>query len=115
MRCPFMRFRARLGIMITAMVFTGTLYAFFGDQIKAKIQNLWVELSPEQAASDHIPLPSFAPMVKRIEPAILVITTEAVVKQERQQLPPELENSPFRDFFPFFQQQGPQEYKTKGQ
>ncbi len=95
--------------------------AFFGNgQTQIKPNNsLWTELTSQEQNVDRINLPSFAPLVKRVAPAVLVVTTESVVKQSKQQLPPEIERSPLRDFYRFFGPQGGgqgmPEQKTKGQ
>ncbi len=79
---------------------------------------LWMELSAEDAQKSQINIPSLAPLVQKVEPAVLVVTTESVFQQQNAQLPPGFERGPFGDFFRFFgpQQQGPMhEQKTKGQ
>lgn len=75
------------------------LVAFFGDKPTLKpasTNDLWVEMSAEQAKSSIIPIPSLAPLVNRVKPSVLVITTESV-SQGRQQMPPG-----FEDLFRFF-------------
>lgn len=79
------------------------LVAFFGDKptIAPKANDLWVEMSSEQAKAAIIPLPSLAPLVNRVKPAVLVVTTESITQPGRQlQLPPG-----FEDFFRMPQQQ----------
>ncbi len=53
-------------------------------------------MTQEQAKSSIIPLPSLAPLVNRVKPAVLVVTTEAE-SNVNQQIPPG-----FEDFFRFF-------------
>src|SRR3989338_9067016 len=75
------------------------LLAFFGDKPTlpaSKNNDIWVEMTPEQVKSFIIPIPSLAPLVNRVKPAVLVVTTESVT-QTRQQIPPG-----FEDFFRFF-------------
>lgn len=65
-----------------------------------KDTSLWVEITPEQAKSSMIAIPSLAPLVNRVKPAVLVVTTESMTKPGRQlMLPPG-----FEDFFQMPQQ-----------
>lgn len=65
-----------------------------------KDTSLWMEITPEQAKSSLIPIPSLAPLVNRVKPAVLVVTTESINKQGRQlMLPPG-----FEEFFQMPQQ-----------
>ncbi|MEI6790986.1 MAG: trypsin-like peptidase domain-containing protein, partial [Myxococcaceae bacterium] len=72
------------------------LVAFFGDKpalTPSTTNNIWVEITPEQAKSFMIPVPSLAPLVNRVKPAVLVVTTESIT-QNQLQIPPG-----FEDFF----------------
>src|SRR5262245_53332424 len=51
------------------------------------LKNLWREISDAQAAKQAIPIPSWSPLVKRAQPAVLVITTEVLVEREFPDLP----------------------------
>jgi serine protease Do len=65
-----------------------------------KDTSLWVEIPPEQVKTSIIPIPSLAPLVNRVKPAVLVVTTESLSKPSRQlMLPPG-----FEDFFQIPQQ-----------
>ncbi len=90
-------------IVLAVTVPSFWLVAFFGDKptlSPSKATDLWVELTPEQAKSSIIPIPSLAPLVNRVKPAVLVVTTESVTQPNRQlQLPPG-----FEDFFRMPQQ-----------
>jgi serine protease Do len=60
------------------------------------------------AAYDQGPLTSFAPVVKRVMPAIVNISSSKMVKSQQQQLPPGLFDDPFfRQFFGRMPQQQP--------
>ena len=60
------------------------------------------------AAYDQGPLASFAPVVKRVMPAIVNISSSKMVKSQQQQLPPGLFDDPFfRQFFGRMPQQQP--------
>ena len=86
-------------IVVTVTLSLVFLVAFFGDKptlSAAKSNDIWVEMTPEQVKSFIIPIPSLAPLVNRVKPAVLVVTTESVT-QTRQQIPPG-----FEDFFRFF-------------
>ncbi|HXW60555.1 MAG TPA: trypsin-like peptidase domain-containing protein, partial [Myxococcota bacterium] len=48
---------------------------------------LWREISDAQAKKQSLKIPSWAPMVERAQPAVLVITTEAVVEQPVMEFP----------------------------
>ncbi len=75
------------------------LVGFFGDKpaVTPSIANeLWVEITPEQSKNSIIPIPSLAPLVNRVKPAVLVVATESVM-QRNQQVPPG-----FEDLFRFF-------------
>jgi serine protease Do len=78
-----------------------SLTGFFGDKKMAvtKSNELWVELEAGQADQFKIPIPSLAPLVRRVEGSVLVVKSEFASK--RQQLPQGLEDSPFGDL-PFF-------------
>ncbi|MCA9507466.1 MAG: hypothetical protein KC505_03470, partial [Myxococcales bacterium] len=66
-------------------------------------QNLWRELSDKQAQAQKIEISSWAPLVEKSQPAVVVITTEALVQQPAMEFPglP----GPFR-FFPPEKQRG---------
>src|SRR3989338_10671661 len=86
-------------IVVTVTLSLVFLVAFFGDKptlSAAKSNDIWVEMTPEQVKSFIIPIPSLAPLVNRVKPAVLVVTTESVT-QAQQQIPPG-----FEDFFRFF-------------
>ncbi|MEI6805897.1 MAG: trypsin-like peptidase domain-containing protein [Myxococcaceae bacterium] len=92
-------------ILILIPVLSASLFlvAFFGDKpalSPSKTGDLWVEMTAEQARSSIIPLPSLAPLVNRVKPAVLVVTTESVTQPGRQpQVPPG-----FEEFFRMPQQ-----------
>jgi serine protease Do len=97
-------------------------YGFFGSNApgQTSTNSLWVELSAENAKLNQINIPSLAPLVKKAAPAVLVVTTESVVKQQQMQMPPGFEQGPMGDFFRFFGPgPGPRgqmpEQKSKGQ
>lgn len=72
------------------------LVAFFGDKpalTPSTTNNVWVEMTPEQAKNFMIPVASLAPLVNRVKPAVLVVTTESIA-QNQLQVPPG-----FEDFF----------------
>src|SRR6516225_4108667 len=96
------------GLALVATIGMGTAQAFFGKKPSAQVEakNLWTELPDSVAQKERIQLPSLAPLIERASPAVLVVTTEAVTKVEREGVPPELENHPFREFFRFFGPQG---------
>lgn len=58
---------------------------------------LWRELSEEQAKKRSLNIPSWAPLVEASQPAVVVITTEAVVEQPPLEVPG---GGPFRFFMP---------------
>ena len=73
--------------------------AFFGDKpsvLPSETNDIWTEITPEQAKSSIIPIPSLAPLVNRVKSAVLVVTTESTSKRQ-QHVPPG-----FEDFFRFF-------------
>ncbi len=105
------------GLLIAGLA-AYNLDSFFGTKTPARgtTKNLWVELSPDDVKKDLIQIPSLAPLIKRVEDAVLVVTTEAIIKQPQMQLPPGMEQGPFKDFFRFFGQPNDQEdRKAKGQ
>ncbi|MEM7588707.1 MAG: trypsin-like peptidase domain-containing protein [Myxococcota bacterium] len=55
----------------------------------------------QQCASGYS-LISLAPVVKEIAPAVLAVSTESLVSSPSRNIPPQLEGSPFEDFFRFF-------------
>jgi serine protease Do len=61
-------------------------------------KNIWREISESQAQKQSLQMPSWAPLVEKAQPAIVVIRTEAVVEQPNLELPglP----GPFRYFIP---------------
>lgn len=69
----------------------------------------------QQCASSYS-LMSLAPIVKEIAPAVLAVSTEALVSSPSRNIPPELEGSPFEDFFHFFgpQRQQPSKRHVEG-
>lgn len=104
--------------IILSIIFTlsSGSFAFFGSETSKSTQNnLWVEKGSDDDAT-AIKLPSLAPLVKRAEDAVLVVTTESVVKNEAPMLPPGFERGPFKDFFRNFgPPMGMPEQKRKGQ
>lgn len=96
-----------------ALTFTYTS-AFFGSKPSSSQSvpnSLWVELKTDDAQKVSIALPSLAPLVKRVDPAVLVVTTESVVKRQEMQIPPG-----FEFFFGPQQRNQPlPEQKSKGQ
>src|SRR5438046_585949 len=114
MKKPWIFIPLLLGTSIVLVSITG----FFGDKNTpaAKPNALWVELDNSQADQLRIPIPSLAPLVRRVEGAVLVVTTESVIKGQSQQMPPGFERGPFGDFFRFFGPQGPvPDRKARGQ
>jgi serine protease Do len=106
--------------LLSLTLITLIVSGFFGSKPLSLFSKdaLWMELSVEDAQKSQINIPSLAPLVQKVEPAVLVVTTESVIQQQSAQLPPGFERGPFGDFFRFFgpQQQGPMpEQKTKGQ
>lgn len=61
----------------------------------AVMPNLWREITEAQAQRQSLKIPSWAPLVERTQPAVVVISTEAVVEQ-----PPMVFPEPFRFFVP---------------
>lgn len=109
-------------ILLLAPVLLTTIIAsgFFGSKTPNLFSKdaLWMELSTEDAQKSQINIPSLAPLVQKVELAVLVVTTESVIQQQAAQLPPGFERGPFGDFFRFFgpPQQGQMpEQKTRGQ
>lgn len=51
------------------------------------IKNLWREITEAQAKKQSLNIPSWAPLVERAQPAVLVITTEAMVEQPMMEFP----------------------------
>lgn len=77
--------------------------SFSGDNDKNAFKNnIWLELSEKQQKENKINLPSLSPLVKKVESAVLVVTTEEFVKPKTMQIPPELQHGPFRDLFKHF-------------
>lgn len=66
--------------------------------------NLWRELSENDAKKQTLNIPSWAPLVEKSQPAVVVITTEALVEQPSLEFPglP----GPFRFFMPPEKQRG---------
>ncbi len=62
----------------------------------AKISQLWREISEKQAKAQSLNIPSWAPLVEKSQPAVVVISTEAVFDHNRQDGLP----GPFRFFMP---------------
>lgn len=62
------------------------LNIFFSFGIFSYAQ-LWREITETQAQKQAIPIPSYAPLVERTLPAVVVITTEAVVEQPSLEFP----------------------------
>lgn len=64
----------------------------------AVIPSLWREITEAQAQKQSLKIPSWAPLVERAQPAVVVIRTEAVVEQAPVEVPglP----GPFRFFIP---------------
>lgn len=62
------------------------------------LPNIWTEISDAQAQKQSLKIPSWAPLVERAQPAVVVIRTEAVVEQNAVEVPglP----GPFRYFIP---------------
>lgn len=59
---------------------------------------LWREISASDAQKQSLKIPSWAPLVERAQPAVVVITTEAVVEQPPMEIPGV--RGPFRFFMP---------------
>lgn len=64
----------------------------------AKINQLWREISDKQAKAQSLNIPSWAPLVEKSQPAVVVISTEAVVEQAPYELPGA--PGPFKFFMP---------------
>ncbi len=117
----FMKTKLRpILLLASTLLLTIMTSGFFGSKSSGLFSKdaLWMELSPEDAQKSQINIPSLAPLVQKVEPAVLVVTTESVIQQQAAHLPPGFERSPFGDFFRFFgpPQQGPMpEQKSKGQ
>lgn len=93
-------------ISVTAIATTLflSLTGFFGDKKTPdrKDNDLWVEIDKKDADQLRIPMPSFSPIVRRVEGAVLVVYN--------MQKPPERQQfeDPFNDpFFRFFRPQVP--------
>lgn len=52
-----------------------------------KIKFLWREITESEAKKLSLGIPSWAPLVERAQPAVLVITTEAVLEQPMMEFP----------------------------
>lgn len=92
----------KIAFLLSATLPLIFLTGFFGDKpsvLSSKTNDIWVELSQEQAKNAITQIPSLAPLVNRAKPAVLVVTTESnnQVNQFNSQLPPG-----FDDFFRFF-------------
>ena len=79
-----------LAILVT-ILFSSTALLLVGPK-------LWREITELQAQKQSLKIPSWAPLVERAQPAVVVITTEAVVEQPPLEFPglP----GPFRFFMP---------------
>lgn len=83
----------------TSSFFLGILVSLiFASTAALLIPTLWREISESQAQKQAIPIPSWAPLVERAQPAVVVIRTEAMVEQAPMEFPgiP----GPFRHFLP---------------
>jgi serine protease Do len=62
------------------------------------VTQIWTELSEAEAQKQMLNIPSWAPLVEKCQPAVVVITTEALVQQPMMEYPglP----GPFRFFMP---------------
>jgi serine protease Do len=62
------------------------------------VPNLWREINEKEALKQTLNIPSWAPLVEKSQPAVVVITTEAMVEQPTLEFPglP----GPFRFFMP---------------
>lgn len=91
-------------------------FGFFGsNDTKTEQNDIWVEKA-EADNADIIKLPSVAPLVKKAEAAVLVVSTESVMENPAPRLPPGFERGPFKDFFRNFgPPQGIPDQKRKGQ
>lgn len=69
------------------------------------VRNLWREITSAQAEKQSLKMPSWAPLVEKAQPAVLVITTEAWVEQPLNEFPG----------FPFFMPPGAPVEKQQGQ
>ena len=106
-------------ILSSLFLFICITSAFFGGKSQNLTNNnsLWMELPAKDANENRINLPSLSPLVKRVESAVLVVSTESIRKTGRMQMPPGFEQSPFGDMFKFFGPPNGQmpDQKTKGQ
>lgn len=85
----------RLGIFV--ILFSSSAFLLL-------MPNLWRELSEKDAQKQTLNIPSWAPLVEKSQPAVVVITTEALVEQPSLEFPglP----GPFRFFMPPEKQRG---------
>src|SRR5258706_4234743 len=97
-----------ISIAVVSFTVFISLTGFFGDKKTPALKpnNLWVELEQSQSDQVKIAIPSLAPLVRRVKGAVLVVSTESVIKGQGSQLPPGFERGPFGDFFRFFGSQG---------
>src|ERR1700730_16652859 len=51
------------------------------------IKNIWREITEVQAQKISLKIPSWAPLVERAQPAVVVITTEATVERPALEFP----------------------------
>lgn len=51
------------------------------------VKNLWREITELQAQKQSLKIPSWAPLVERAQPAVVVITTEAMVERPMMEFP----------------------------
>lgn len=71
-----------ISISIVSIAVFITLTGFFGDKTTPKLKpnELWMELAQSEAEQLKIALPSWAPLVRKVEGAVLVVRTESVIK-----------------------------------
>lgn len=90
-----------ISVLLVASAILVSLMGFFGDKkaVSTKTSDLWIELAPGEGEKIKIPTPSYNPLIRRVEGAVLVVRSEFVQKRPQGQLG--LEESPFGDL-PFF-------------
>src|SRR6266404_8959350 len=83
-------------LLVVIAIMAGALMVTMGGS-----RNIPIFVSTAHAAAyDQGPLTSFAPVVKRVMPAIVNISSSKMVRSQQQQLPPGLFDDPFfRQFF----------------
>lgn len=74
--------RLSLRILLIVSLFSSTAFLTMPF-----IKTLWREITEAQAKKQSLNIPSWAPLVERAQPAVLVITTEAVVEQPMMEFP----------------------------